>query len=56
MHKDHCNGMTGLCDAMKPTNGTELLKYLRKVDFKGKHAHKINTYNIYLSNYSGLCP
>ncbi|KAJ8965628.1 hypothetical protein NQ317_010609 [Molorchus minor] len=35
MHKDHCHGLPGLCDAMKPTNGTELLKYLRKVDFEG---------------------
>ncbi|XP_057668815.1 metabotropic glutamate receptor 2 isoform X2 [Diorhabda carinulata] len=35
MHKDHCHGFPGLCEAMKPTNGTELLKYLRKVDFQG---------------------
>ncbi|CAG9859138.1 unnamed protein product [Phyllotreta striolata] len=35
MHRDHCHGTTGLCDAMKPTNGTELLRYLRKVDFIG---------------------
>ncbi|KAJ8920332.1 hypothetical protein NQ315_011994 [Exocentrus adspersus] len=35
MHRDHCHGIPGLCDAMKPTNGTELLKYLRKVDFQG---------------------
>ncbi|CAH1962519.1 unnamed protein product [Acanthoscelides obtectus] len=35
MHRDYCPGVTGLCDAMKPTNGTELLKYLRKVDFQG---------------------
>lgn len=42
MHKDHCAGIAGLCDAMKPTNGTELLKYLRKVDFKGKLFEAIN--------------
>ncbi|XP_049823403.1 metabotropic glutamate receptor 2 [Aethina tumida] len=35
MHRDLCNGQPGLCDAMKPTKGTELLKYLRKVDFEG---------------------
>lgn len=36
MHKDLCNGRPGLCDAMKPTKGTELLKYLRKVNFEGE--------------------
>lgn len=36
MHHDLCHGRPGLCDAMKPTKGTELLKYLRKVDFEGK--------------------
>ncbi|XP_014474152.1 PREDICTED: metabotropic glutamate receptor 2-like [Dinoponera quadriceps] len=35
MHHDLCQGRAGLCDAMKPTNGTKLLQYLRKVDFKG---------------------
>ncbi|XP_044265969.1 metabotropic glutamate receptor 2 isoform X1 [Tribolium madens] len=35
MHRDLCHGRPGLCDAMKPTKGTELLKYLRKVDFEG---------------------
>lgn len=35
MHRDLCHGKPGLCDAMKPTKGTELLKYLRKVDFEG---------------------
>ncbi|PBC28293.1 Metabotropic glutamate receptor [Apis cerana cerana] len=34
MHKELCDGKPGLCDAMKPTKGTELLKYLRKVDFE----------------------
>lgn len=37
MHKELCDGKPGLCDAMKPTKGTELLKYLRKVDFEGKN-------------------
>lgn len=36
MHKDLCFGLSGLCDAMRPTKGADLLKYLRKVNFKGK--------------------
>jgi metabotropic X receptor len=35
MHNELCNGKAGLCDAMKPIKGTELLKYLRNVTFKG---------------------
>ncbi|XP_065155230.1 metabotropic glutamate receptor 2-like [Atheta coriaria] len=35
MHLELCKGRPGLCDAMKPTKGTELLKYLRKVNFEG---------------------
>ncbi|XP_023703761.1 metabotropic glutamate receptor 4 isoform X4 [Cryptotermes secundus] len=35
MHHELCKGRAGLCDAMKPIKGTELLKYLRKVTFKG---------------------
>ena len=35
MHNDLCHGKVGLCDEMTPTKGEELLKYLRKVDFKG---------------------
>lgn len=30
-----CKGQSGLCDAMKPIKGADLLKYLRKVNFKG---------------------
>lgn len=41
MHDDLCHGEPGLCDAMKPTKGTELLKYLRKVEFKGKNLKNI---------------
>lgn len=37
MHKDLCRGMSGLCDAMRPTKGADLLKYLRKVNFTGKN-------------------
>lgn len=36
MHKDLCKGRPGLCDAMRPTKGAELLKYLRNVEFQGK--------------------
>lgn len=35
MHRDLCSGRPGLCDAMKPTKGSDLLKYLRKVEFQG---------------------
>lgn len=35
MHKELCRGRQGLCDAMKPTKGADLLKYLRKVNFQG---------------------
>lgn len=35
MHKDLCRGSSGLCDAMRPTKGADLLKYLRKVNFTG---------------------
>jgi len=36
MHHDLCGGTSGLCDRMKPIDGTELLEYLRKVEFRGK--------------------
>ncbi|XP_014601377.1 PREDICTED: metabotropic glutamate receptor 2-like isoform X2 [Polistes canadensis] len=35
MHRDLCGNKTGLCSTMKPTEGTKLLEYLRKVQFKG---------------------
>ncbi|TMW50278.1 hypothetical protein DOY81_004630 [Sarcophaga bullata] len=35
MHRDLCGGRPSLCDAMKPTKGADLLKYLRKVQFQG---------------------
>ncbi|XP_071445912.1 metabotropic glutamate receptor 2-like [Hetaerina americana] len=40
MHQDLCHGRPGLCDAMKPVKGTELLKYLRKVEFTGLSGDK----------------
>uniref|UniRef100_A0A1B0AKZ4 Receptor ligand binding region domain-containing protein n=1 Tax=Glossina palpalis gambiensis TaxID=67801 RepID=A0A1B0AKZ4_9MUSC len=36
MHRDLCGGRPSLCEAMKPTKGGDLLKYLRKVQFEGK--------------------
>ncbi|XP_018791863.1 PREDICTED: uncharacterized protein LOC108970759 isoform X3 [Bactrocera latifrons] len=35
MHRDLCGGRPSLCDAMRPTKGADLLKYLRKVQFQG---------------------
>ncbi|XP_028168949.1 metabotropic glutamate receptor 4-like [Ostrinia furnacalis] len=35
MHATVCGGRTGLCDAMRPASGSDLLKYLRKVNFTG---------------------
>ncbi|KAL9922020.1 mangetout isoform 1-T2 [Glossina fuscipes fuscipes] len=35
MHRDLCGGRPSLCEAMKPTKGGDLLKYLRKVQFEG---------------------
>lgn len=42
MHRTMCNGKPGLCDAMKPTKGADLLKYLRKVNFTGTDHMQIN--------------
>ncbi|XP_053609541.1 metabotropic glutamate receptor 2-like [Plodia interpunctella] len=35
MHAAVCAGRPGLCDAMKPASGADLLRYLRKVNFTG---------------------
>lgn len=35
MHQELCGGKPGLCDAMKPTKGSDLLKFLKKVQFEG---------------------
>ncbi|XP_076180617.1 metabotropic glutamate receptor B isoform X2 [Ptiloglossa arizonensis] len=40
IHKDFCLEQPGLCDHMKPTKGTELLKYLREVEFEGLSGDK----------------
>ncbi|KAM3962611.1 metabotropic glutamate receptor 2 [Aphomia sociella] len=35
MHATVCGGKPGLCDAMRPASGADLLRYLRKVNFTG---------------------
>ncbi|XP_004925395.2 metabotropic glutamate receptor 2 isoform X1 [Bombyx mori] len=35
MHDAVCGGRPGLCDAMRPASGADLLRYLRKVNFTG---------------------
>lgn len=51
MHKDLCRGMSGLCDAMRPTKGADLLKYLRKVNFTGE----LSFYCVHLILCALLC-
>lgn len=38
MHRDLCPGRVGLCPRMDPVDGTQLLKYIRSVNFSGKAA------------------
>ncbi|KAF6209757.1 hypothetical protein GE061_015506 [Apolygus lucorum] len=40
MHNELCPNFQGLCDAMVPTKGPELLKYLRQVHFEGLSGDK----------------
>ena len=40
MHAKVCEGQFGLCQKMIPVDGSELLKYLRKVEFTGKLQHQ----------------
>uniref|UniRef100_A0A2K6GI87 Glutamate metabotropic receptor 4 n=1 Tax=Propithecus coquereli TaxID=379532 RepID=A0A2K6GI87_PROCO len=35
MHRDLCPGHVGLCPRMDPVDGTQLLKYIRNVNFSG---------------------
>uniref|UniRef100_A0AAG5D393 G-protein coupled receptors family 3 profile domain-containing protein n=1 Tax=Anopheles atroparvus TaxID=41427 RepID=A0AAG5D393_ANOAO len=42
MHQELCGGKPGLCAAMNPTKGSELLKYLRKADFIGLSGDRFN--------------
>ncbi|KAM6982813.1 metabotropic glutamate receptor 4-like isoform 1-T1 [Tautogolabrus adspersus] len=35
MHRDLCPGKVGLCSKMETINGTQLLKYIRNVNFSG---------------------
>lgn len=36
MHRDLCPGRVGLCPRMDPVDGTQLLKYIRSVNFSGE--------------------
>jgi len=36
MHRVRCEGKPGLCEKMNPVDGTDLLDYLKKVQFHGK--------------------
>ncbi|CRL08038.1 CLUMA_CG021023, isoform A [Clunio marinus] len=42
MHQELCEGKPGLCEAMRPTKGSELLKYLRNVKFLGLTGDEFN--------------
>ncbi|KAL3227993.1 hypothetical protein MRX96_003924 [Rhipicephalus microplus] len=35
MHEEICGNTSGLCDSMRPVNGTDLLSYLKNVTFQG---------------------
>lgn len=35
MHRDLCPGRVGLCPRMDPVDGSQLLKYIRSVNFSG---------------------
>lgn len=51
MHSTMCKGRPGLCDAMKPTKGADLLKYLRKVNFTGINQYKKKNLVGYIFSY-----
>lgn len=36
MHQTFCEGKPGVCAKMNPVDGTELLEYLKRAEFKGK--------------------
>lgn len=43
MHRDLCPGRVGLCPRMDPVDGTQLLKYIRSVNFSGGGAGRSTT-------------
>lgn len=49
MHKNLCHGKKGPCDAMRPTKGTELLQYLRNVEFEGEYLDNYNFQKLFSS-------
>ncbi|KAL1139951.1 hypothetical protein AAG570_006928, partial [Ranatra chinensis] len=42
MHRDVCGPTSGICQRMNPTNGPELLRYLRTVNFEGLSGDKFH--------------
>lgn len=42
MHQELCGGRPSLCEAMKPTKGSDLLMFLKKVKFTGITKIRIN--------------
>ena len=42
MYKEKCPKMNGLCDAMRPVNGTELRDRILKLNFEGKSSHNVS--------------
>lgn len=51
MHQELCGGRSGLCEAMKPTKGADLLMFLKKVKFTGKK-HPTKLFYLLIDNYS----
>lgn len=41
MHEELCPGLTGLCEAMDPIDGSKLLDYLLKTSFRGVSGEEI---------------
>ncbi|KAJ0176874.1 hypothetical protein K1T71_008053 [Dendrolimus kikuchii] len=41
MHLAVCGGRTGLCDATRPASGSDLLRYLRRVNFTASMTMRI---------------
>lgn len=45
MHRELCPGRVGLCPRMDPVDGTQLLKYIRSVNFSGGDLERDTTYS-----------
>lgn len=46
MHRDLCPGRVGLCPRMDPVDGTQLLKYIRNVNFSGGGLEQDTNYGV----------